>query len=53
MGWFQNDVSSVSCLCEELGLPRSKAHRGLEDAQLTAMALRRLVTIGSQEPVAT
>jgi DNA polymerase III epsilon subunit-like protein len=52
-GWFQNDVSSFSCLCEELGLPRSKAHRGLEDAQLTARALRRLVTIGAQEPAIT
>jgi DNA polymerase III epsilon subunit-like protein len=50
MGWFHNDVSSFSCLCEELALSRSHAHRGLEDAQLTAMALRRLVNISSRDP---
>jgi DNA polymerase III subunit epsilon len=45
VGWFQNDVTSLTCLCEELGLPRSKAHSGLEDAKITAEALRRLVKI--------
>lgn len=48
IGWFQNDVSSLSCLCEELGLPRSLTHSGLEDARLTATALRRLVEISAQ-----
>ncbi len=45
IGLFQSDVSSLSCLCEQLGLPRSKAHSGLEDARITATALRRLVQL--------
>jgi len=45
IGWFQSDVSSLSCLCEQLGLPRSKAHSGLEDARITATALRRLIQL--------
>jgi DNA polymerase III epsilon subunit-like protein len=43
IGLFESDVSSLSCLCEQLGLPRSKAHSGLEDARITATALRRLL----------
>jgi DNA polymerase-3 subunit epsilon len=49
IGWFHNDVSSLSCLCEELGLPRARAHSGLEDARVTAAALRRLVEMSSRE----
>jgi DNA polymerase-3 subunit epsilon len=49
IGWFKSDVSSLSCLCQELGLSRAEAHSGLEDARLTATALRRLVEISSRE----
>ena len=45
IGIFHGDVSSLSCLCEQLGLSRSKAHSGLEDARITASALRQLVQL--------
>ena len=45
LGWLQNDISSLSCLCTELGLPRSQCHTGLEDARLTARVLRCLADI--------
>lgn len=43
IGIFQGDVSSLSRLCEQLGLSRSRTHSGLEDARITASALRKLV----------
>lgn len=49
IGVFKKDVSSLSCLCEELGLTRVRAHSGLEDARATAAALRRLVEMSSRE----
>ena len=45
IGWLKSDISSLSCLCADLGLPRSQCHTGLEDARLTASVLRRLVEI--------
>ncbi len=45
MGMFHSDVSSLSCLCEQLGLRRSKAHSGLEDAKITATALKKLIQL--------
>jgi DNA polymerase III epsilon subunit-like protein len=43
MGILHRDVTSLSCLCEELGLSRPKVHSGFEDARITAVALRLLV----------
>lgn len=51
MGVFHSDVSSLSCLCEQLGLPRSKTHSGLEDARITATALRKLIELISRQAV--
>jgi DNA polymerase-3 subunit alpha (Gram-positive type) len=45
IGWLKSDISSLTCLCKDLELPRSQCHTGLEDARLTATVLRRLVEI--------
>jgi len=50
VGWFQKDVSSLSCLCRQLGLARSETHSALEDARLAATALRGLIAITSKTP---